>query len=152
VTRGDIKPAGAHVLCPVRGAKRSLETVARAIDLAIETGAKLTFLFVADVDFLGYATVARVKVMLDELEETGQFTLTFVSKQANDRGVEDVDTLVRQGSIRDVVTEVVREIGATMVVLGRPMRTPAGGFSKSDFDEFIEAIESETGVRVDRVE
>ena len=69
MTSGESKSPAEHILCPVRGAKRSLETVERAIDLADEHGAKLTFLFVADVDFLGYATVARVKVMLDELKE-----------------------------------------------------------------------------------
>jgi nucleotide-binding universal stress UspA family protein len=137
----------------VRGARRSLETVERAIALARERGAKLTFLFVADVDFLGYATVARVKVMLDELKETGQFTLSFVRKRALEQGIEDVATLVREGPIGEVVIDVVREIGATRVVLGRPVPTPAGGgFSKKKFDEFVDTVVVETGVEVDRVE
>ena len=87
------------ILCPVRGGKQSMKTVARAVELALAREARLVFLYVVDVDFLGFATVARVKVMVDELTETGSFTLSILEDRARNRGVARVGSVIREGTI-----------------------------------------------------
>ena len=40
------------ILCAIRGGPASKATIARAIDLAHETGARLVFLYIVNLDFL----------------------------------------------------------------------------------------------------
>lgn len=141
------------ILCPVRGGKQSSKTVNRAIELALSTPARLVYLYVVDVDFLGFATVARVKVMVDELSETGRFTLSILSDRARNRGVAEVESVIREGTIRDVIRSVAEEVNATMLVLGRPVRTPGvTSFSAGEFDKLIRWLQTEAGLRVECVD
>jgi nucleotide-binding universal stress UspA family protein len=144
---------GEVVLCPVRGGKQSHKTVDRAVELALASSARLVFLYVVDVDFLGFATVARVKVMVDELTETGRFTLSILEDRARARGLADVRSVIREGTIGDVIHAVAEEIGATLLVLGRPIRTPGVmSFSASEFDGLIGWLQTDAGLRVECVD
>ena len=51
----DQKPK--HILCAVRGGQESRNTVVRAIDLALEYDARLTFFHILDAEFLGAASL-----------------------------------------------------------------------------------------------
>jgi nucleotide-binding universal stress UspA family protein len=144
---------GEVILCPVRGGKQSKKTVDRAVELALAASARLVFLYVVDVDFLGFATVARVKVMVDELTETGRFTLSILEDRARGRGLADVGSVIREGAIGDVIRAVAQEIGATLLVLGRPIRTPGVmSFSASEFDGLIGWLQTDAGLRVECVD
>ena len=112
------------VLCPVRGGKRSARTVDRAVELARAAEARLAFLYVVDVDFLDHATVARVKLMADELRETGRFALSILAEKARARGVTEVAEIIREGKIGELIPGVAAELGATTLVVGQPLRTP----------------------------
>ena len=142
-----------RILCPVRGGKRSSMTVERAVELAREYGARLIFLYVADVDFLGFATVARVKLMVEELMETGRFALSILADKARAKGVGEVTEIIREGKIQDVIQEVARETGAEVLVVGRPINTPGvPSFAASDFDKMIRTLTENTGVRIECVD
>jgi len=141
------------VLCPVRGGKRSGKTVERAVALAVEGPARLVFLYIVDVDFLGYATVARVKLMVDELIETGSFALEVLADKARAAGVTEVETVIHQGSIRTVIRQAIVDHGATVLVTGRPGQTPGiVSFSAAEFDALLQELTADTGVRIERVE
>jgi nucleotide-binding universal stress UspA family protein len=140
------------ILCPVRGGKRSDKTVARAIELALGKNATLAFLYVVDVEFLGHATVARVKLMIEELTETGKFALTRLAERAQAAGVEQVEAIIREGKIEDVVRRVLETTGASVLVTGRPGQTPnVVSFSEEAFGSFMQSLQ-ETGVEIERVE
>jgi len=148
-----VKTEGGGVLCPVRGGKRSGKTVARAIELALAEAAPLIFLYIVDVEFLGHATVARVKLMVDELIETGSFALEILADKARAAGVTEVESVIREGGIKTVIGEVIAERGASVLVTGRPGQTPGVvSFSENEFDTFLKDLSAESGVRVERVE
>ena len=144
---------GEVILCPVRGGKRSSKTVARAVELALSLPARLVFLYVVDVDFLGFATVARVKVMVDELTETGRFTLSILEDRARGRGVSLVSSVIREGAIAGVIREVAGDIGATRLVLGRPVITPGViSFTSGAYKQLVESLRSDAGLEVECVD
>ena len=146
-------PTLTHILCPVRGGPQSAKTVDRAIERALESSADLSFLYIVDVDFLSYATVARVRLMVEELIETGRFTLTILSEKARNRGVEQVHSIIREGSIRQVIREVATEVGATLIVIGRPSRgRVANIFSSDNFEPFIRSLEDALSIQVECVD
>ena len=141
------------ILSPIRGGKQSQKTVERAIELALSESAHLYFLYIVDVDFLGYATVARVKLMVDELRETGYFAMSMLCDRARARGVENVEAMIREGSVEDVVVSVAREIHATRLVMGCPVRNPGvKSFTPRKFNRFLEAIRESTGLEIHKVE
>ena len=113
-----------RILCPVRGGKSSAPTIDKAIELAQTLPAPLVLLYIVDLDFLGLATVARVKIMADELAETGEFTLHVLAEKARNRGVIKVECVVREGEMGQVIREVAGEVEATAVVLGQAVRAP----------------------------
>jgi nucleotide-binding universal stress UspA family protein len=141
-----------RILCPIRGGKQSAKTVDRAIELALESSSRLFFLYIVDVDFLGYATVARVRLMAEELKETGHFALSILCDKARAQGVTRVESIIREGPIREVIRTVIRELDANVLVAGRPVRTPqTPSFSATEFENFLASLAEETGVRVEHV-
>ena len=139
----------ARVLCPVRGGRGSSATVDIAIARAREAGAALTFLYTIDLAFLGLATVARVKLMAEELAETGRFTLSVLCDKARAAGVREVDALIRQGPLAAVLREVVAERGASLVVVGAPDRTPGGATpTRADFRALLDELDADPAVQV----
>ncbi len=97
-----------HVACAVRGGPESRATVTRAIDLALEHGAKLTFVHVMDADFLGYATIGPLSVVYQELREMGNFMMLILQDRAIRRGVQDVGYVLMEGNIRKRLRDFVR--------------------------------------------
>ena len=142
-------PPDAPVLCPVRGGKRSAKTVDRAVALAIERGAALIFLYVVDVDFLGFATVARVNLMVEELKETGRFALSILADKARAQGVSEVVEIIREGGVQQVIVDAIQETGAGVLVVGRPVRAPGvPSFAPSDYERMLEQIQADTEIHV----
>ncbi|MFN2188571.1 MAG: universal stress protein, partial [Candidatus Promineifilaceae bacterium] len=82
MTRGNPQ----HIICAVRGGPESRETVTQAINLALQYGARLTFLHVLDAQFLEYATIGPLSVVYNELLEMGKFSMLIISDRAQRRG------------------------------------------------------------------
>ncbi|MBS1252949.1 MAG: hypothetical protein MAG451_01992 [Anaerolineales bacterium] len=138
-----------RILCAVRGGPRSQGTVTRAVELARERDAALTFVYVVDVEFLGYATAGRPRVMLKELRSTGEFMMEILRNRVAPQGI-DVDSIVRTGDVRRQITESVRWQDAGVLVIGRPVKGRGGHstFTEKSLAEFVEQIEAQTGVEV----
>lgn len=138
-----------HIICAVRGGPESRETVTRAIDLALEAGARLTFFHVMDAEFLGYATIGPLSVVYHELVEMGTFAMLILCDRAQRRGVSQVDYIVREGNIRRQLRQCAIETQAQTMVMGRPTRSPGRNVFKVDeFDAFVAELEREGGLRV----
>ena len=141
-----------HIICAVRGGPESRETVTRAIDLALEYGARLTFLHVLDAAFLEYATIGPLSVVYRELNEMGTFTMLILADRANRRGVEQVDYVLPEGDIRDELTRYAIDTKAEMMVMGRPTRSPSRNvFKIAGFDDFVAGLEEKAGLKIVRV-
>ena len=88
-----------HIVCAVRGRPASRETVTKAIELALEHDARLTFLHIMDAEFMEHATVGPLSVIYQELKDMGEFTMMILVDRAQRRGVKEVDYVLREGNI-----------------------------------------------------
>jgi nucleotide-binding universal stress UspA family protein len=138
-----------QIICAVRGGPESRDTVTTAIDLALESGARLTFFRVMDAEFLEYATIGPLSIVYNELYEMGKFAMLIVCDRATRRGVAQVDCVVREGNIRRQLRQFAIEGQAEVIVMGRPTRSPGRNvFRPADFDAFVAELEEEANVRV----
>jgi len=145
----DQKPK--HIICAVRGGQESRNTVIRAIDLAQEYDARLTFFHILDAEFLGAAslTMTPVRRVYEQLHEMGEFTMLILCDRATRRGVARVDYRVKEGNIKQLLRQLAVETHADIMVMGRPVRSPGSNvFTKPAFDEFIQAMETKTDPRI----
>lgn len=141
-----------HIICAVRGGRESRETVTRAIDLALEHGARLTFLHILDAEFLEYATIGTLSVVYSELHEMGEFTMLILADRATRRGVEEVDYVMPDGNIRTELIRYAHKTKAEMMVIGRPVRSPGRNvFTHVEFDAFVTNLEQEADLTIIKV-
>jgi nucleotide-binding universal stress UspA family protein len=145
---GESKPR--HIVCAVRGRPHSRRTVSRAIDLAVEAGARLTFFYAVDVEFKGRApSGGTVRTLYRELVEMSQFLMLILIDRAQRRGVAEVDAVVREGAFRRQLHGYLAESSADLLVLGWPSR--GGGqaaFKPAEIEAFVAELEREEQLRV----
>ena len=134
------------ILCATRGGEESEETRALAIELARLRGDALVFLYVADASFLDRIAAPVVVDVEGELGRMGRFQLVLACEQAAEQGV-TAEAAVRHGHLRNELIAAVRELCATLVVLGRP-RGEASVFDEPALHACAECIRAESGVEV----
>jgi nucleotide-binding universal stress UspA family protein len=138
-----------HIVCAVRGGPESRATVTRAIDLALEHDAHLTFFHVMDAEFLNHATIGPLSVVYKELVEMGTFTMLILCDRARRLGVKEVDYIVREGNIRKQLELFVIETHAPVMVMGKPTRSPGdNAFKLNEMDEFVSELEITGGIHI----
>lgn len=143
-----------HIICAVRGQPESRATVTRAIDLALEHDARLTFSLVIDAEFIGQAapTLTSLQAAYRQLEDMGEFSMLILCDRAQRRGVKQANYHIRKGNIPEQLRQLALETDAEMMILGRPLRGVGGSvFTPAEFDSFIESLEQETGLQVVQV-
>jgi nucleotide-binding universal stress UspA family protein len=142
-----------HIICAVRGRPESRETVTRAIDLAIEHDARLTFLHVMDADFVEHATVGPLSVIYQELKGMGEFTMMILKDRAERRGVQEVDYIIREGNIIKQIRKFAIETHAEMMVVGKPKDRPGRNiFRAHEFEDFMNRLEKDGNITIIRVD
>jgi len=147
---GEMKPR--HIVCAVRGGPESRATVSKAINLALEYQARLTFLHILDAEFLEYAIIGPLSVVYRELNEMATFTMLILTDRAMRRGIERVDYVLPEGNIQDELIRYVNETHAEMMIIGRPTRSPGRNVFKIDkFDEFVAELEREGDLTIIKV-
>jgi nucleotide-binding universal stress UspA family protein len=134
------------ILCATRGGEESEETQRAAIGLAREQGDELVFLYVADASFLDRIAAPLVVDIEGELERMGRFQLAMACEQAAAQGVK-AETVVRHGHVQAELVAAARELGATVIVLGRP-REGASVFNDEALHSFATHLQAETGAEV----
>jgi nucleotide-binding universal stress UspA family protein len=134
------------ILCATRGGEESEKTRMAAIELARERGDTLIYLYVADPSFLDRIAAPVVVDIERELERMGRFQLALACEQAAATGVEAV-AVVRHGHLQAELIGAARDLGATLVVLGRP-REGAPVFDDDALRSFAVRIRTETSAEV----
>ncbi len=132
------------ILCATRGGEASLRAQNTAIALAKEHNDELAFLYIIDLKFLDKTAAPIMVDVENELAQLGNFLLLVAKERACEEGVK-TRTLCRKGSVREEIKKAAREIGATLVLLGRP-KDGASAFQLSSLQAFAEEIRKETGV------
>jgi nucleotide-binding universal stress UspA family protein len=145
-----------HILCAVRGVPQSRVTVSKAIDLAIEHQARLTFVHVNNADFLISAgplltSLPKVKKQIHSL---GEFSMIVLCDRAQRRGVENVDYILREGQILPQILKTLSELNPDLLIIGKPFETEAGLFSlkETDVENFVREVEENLNIIVFSVE
>jgi nucleotide-binding universal stress UspA family protein len=134
------------VVCATRGGVGSEPAVQGAIALAQEGGLRLTFLYVADVEFMKQTEMGRTALIAEEVRKMGEFIMMTLVEKAQTEGVE-ADYAVRQGRFREEVVTYLEEAHPAMLVMGRPQE----GTARLDLDKLnrlTQEVEEETGVPV----
>ena len=131
------------ILCATRGGEASYSTQQAAIALAKERGDVIVFLYIVDLRFLDKTAAPIVVDIESELEQMGRFFLLMAKERAKEQGVE-VQTITRKGIVREEIINAARDVGATLVILGRPAGKQSA-FQMSSLRAFADEIERETG-------
>jgi nucleotide-binding universal stress UspA family protein len=136
------------ILCPIRGGPASQGVIDLGIQLAKQTGERLHFLYVVNLDFLNLSESSRTHVLSNEMRAMGEFILLTARATAEQAGV-IAECSVRQGDITGEIIELAQEIGASRVVLGRPQQgEDVDVFTTDRLRDFIQHLEEETGSKV----
>lgn len=134
------------ILCATRGGEGSQATQDRVIELAQERGDGLVFVFVVDITFLSQLAAPVVVDVESRLEAMGRFQLAMAQERAAAQGLQ-AGAVVRRGRLRAELIAAARELGATMIVLGRPLGQTAV-FETDTLQVFATGLEAETGIEV----
>ena len=142
-----------HIVCAVRGSPQSRATITRAIDLAMEHDARLTFFYAVDVEFLARTTVrGPLSIVYRELIEMSEFTMLILKDRAERRGVARVDSIIREDDVRAQLVRLIREERPDVLVLGWPLRGEGRPrFKPGEFNAFLADLEREGHTRVEVV-
>jgi nucleotide-binding universal stress UspA family protein len=136
------------IVCAVRGGPASQPTIARAIELAQETGLPLSFLYVVNLDFLLRTTSSRVHTISEQMSQMGEFILLSAQDTAARRGVE-AEGVIRHGNVSEEIIRVCHELAADYLVLGRPrLEQEEPVFTQERLHQFVARTEEQTGAKV----
>lgn len=147
-----------HIICAVRGVPKSRETATKAIDLALEHQARLTFVhvIVLDLEFLGSATpsMAPMRSVQKQMHDLSEFAMVVLCDRAQRRGIENVDYIVRQGQIFQQLRSVLEEVRPDLLVIGQPTTALAdlSRFTPDELTSFIVEVEQNMRIPVVPVE
>lgn len=133
------------ILCATRGGDASIRTQEAAIKRAAAEGREIVFFYVVDVEFLANAAYAlRSDVVHEELEEMAEFLMTMAVERAEKKKVA-ARSLIRHGNFAEELAAAAREIGAALVVLGRPGDDEAA-FRLAHLEEMAAQLREQTGI------
>jgi nucleotide-binding universal stress UspA family protein len=134
------------ILCATRGGEESYLTQDAAIALAKQRSDALIFLYVVDISFLGQTYAPMVIDVESRLAKLGRFQLAVAQERATAQGVV-AQAIVRHGQLQKQLAAVAREVDATLIVFGRPLK-PTAFFKETALQKFTAALKAETGIEV----
>jgi nucleotide-binding universal stress UspA family protein len=135
-----------NVVCATRGGEGSELTVHEAIKLARERGLRLTFLYIADLQFMQRTVTGRARLAAEELRKMGEFIMLTLVEKAQGEGIE-ADSAVRKGRFRDELLRYLEETRPAMLVLGSP-KPGTAYLDTSRLNKLAQEIEAQTDVPV----
>ncbi len=137
------------ILCAIRGGPESRAPIARAIELAHETGAPLYFLYVVNLDFLTHAPGGHVHTLGEELRRMGELIVLEAQERARAQGI-PAQGLIRQGNVQEEIAAACRELGIQWLVLGRPRRRDGRDLfaDEAALKAFEEEMAARTGAQI----
>lgn len=136
------------IVCATRGGEASRRTQLRAIRLARDRDASLTFVCVVDPSFVEPSDERLKSALKDELQHLGRSLLCIAQARAEEQGVE-AWTVVRCGPARENLVAYLQESDADTLVIGAPeeeRQVPA--LAPKDVERLADAVRKPTGIQV----
>jgi nucleotide-binding universal stress UspA family protein len=137
------------IVCATRGGEGSEPTIQKAIQLARERGCRLTFLYIADVDFMKYTTLGRTDLAAEEVSKMGEFIMLTFAERAREEGIE-ANCAVRKAHFREGLLRYLEETRPATLVLGSS-KPGTAYLDAGKLDKLKHEIEGQTGVSVELV-
>lgn len=106
----------------------------------------MAFLCVTDVSLLNTTAALFVVDVESWLERLGRFQLVMAQERAADQGFA-AQAIVRRDRLRAELVAAAKKFGATLIVLGHPLRQTAV-FDEDAIQAFAADLLAETGVEV----
>ncbi|HEY44952.1 MAG TPA: universal stress protein [Anaerolineae bacterium] len=136
------------ILCAIRGGPASQGPIDLGIQLAKQTGERLHFLFVINLDFLMMTETSRTHVLSEEMRGLGEFILLTAQAKADKSGV-IAEGSVRQGDVMEEIVALAKELEVSHIILGRPrLEGQESVFTPERLQSFVQFLEEETGSKV----
>ena len=105
-----------RILLPTDGSPQADAAAEHAIDIAARYDAALHVLFVVDLGALPIDVHSQG--LLERIEEEGRRSMDEILTRAHERGVDPVETDVREGSPREEILAYVAATDADLIVMG----------------------------------
>jgi nucleotide-binding universal stress UspA family protein len=134
------------IVCATRGGQGSRAAQLKAISCAQETGDRLVFLYVVDLNILGEYDEFLSSAIHAEFHWVGQALLR-IARQRAERADIDADIVVRDGAVKEEIERFLQECNASQLLLGAPRGTSTV-FGDDAIEQFAQMIEDDTGVPV----
>ena len=132
------------IVCATRGGEGSEPTIQQAIALARARKVRLTFLYIADLEFMKRSSMGRASLAAEEMRKMGEFIMLTLVEKAQEEGVE-ASFAVREGRFRDELLRYLAETRPAVLVLGRP-QPDTGFFDPRKLSRLAQEIEEQSGV------
>jgi nucleotide-binding universal stress UspA family protein len=135
------------IVCATRGGEGSEPAVQHAIAMARERRLRLTFLYIANLEFMKHTDMGRTALIAEEVRKMGEFIMMTLVEKAQGEGIE-ADYAVRQGHFRDELMRYLEETHPALLVLG----SSKPGTAHLDVDRLhslMQKVEEQTGVLVE---
>ena len=138
------------IVCGVTASTHSQKAALEAARLAKENGAELIYVYAVDLTFLASGNTGSLStdVVRESLENLGDQILEMAEKIASSQGMESKKVL-REGSVLNVLKEVIVEQKADLLVLGHENRTFfEKALFKGDAEEHARELQARTGAEI----
>ena len=110
-----------NILVPTDGSETSINAGRLAVQIASTHHTKITFVYVIDANIaeeVAAATTKTREMVCDQLRLNAQRYLDYLTRFAVNYGLH-ADQVVRYGTPYTEITELAREIGVDLIVIGR---------------------------------
>jgi cation:H+ antiporter len=134
------------VLCATRGGHASQPTHQKAIEIALDRGAELIFLYVFDQQAIQQVATPILINVSAQMNHMRAFLRNTARRQATQAGVR-AKVLVRAGSLREQIQAIANEQGVDLIVMGNPSEK-SSLFKREALRALADEIEAETGIEV----
>jgi len=136
------------IVCATRGGEASHRTQERAIALARERNAELTFLCIVDASFAGPLNERLAAALDDELRRLGRSLLHIAEARAQEQGVL-VQTVCMSGPVRKNIQAYLHQVDASALVIGQSRPNVMNqALGLGDADDFAETLRQATSVEI----
>ncbi len=136
------------IVCATRGGEACRRTQEKAIALAKERGAELTFLYIADSSLVGPVDESLADVVSDETARLGRALLRIAQLRARKQGLA-AQAVVRHGAVQQGIKDYLRQVEACMLVIGAPRTgTPPRAFTPPEIQRFVQAVRQDLDIEV----
>ena len=135
-----------RILCPTRGGQDSQPTHQKAIEIALDRGAELIFLYVFDQRAIQQVATPIVINVSSQMDHMRAFLRNTAQREAIKAGVR-ARVLVRAGSLREQIQSIANEQRVDLIVMGNPSEK-SSLFKREALRVLADEIEAETGIEV----